>query len=140
MRNENLSAGAGSGLLHQHNNKHVPTRKAAQPSLNSYPQRNQRLQEMMLQRRLTPQDILGYCRESNDVYEIMIAVIGQGNVAIDKMVTDAIDMVGPGNVAIDKMVNDMASSMSFLQKLLTPQDIFCTPEKVLRSIGMRLMW
>ena len=123
MRNENLSAGAGSGLLHQHNNKHVPTRKAAQPSLNSYPQRNQRLQEMMLQRRLTPQDILGYCRESNDVYKNMIAVIGRGNVAIDKMVTDAIDMVGQGNVAIDKMVNDMASSMSFLQKLLTPQDI-----------------
>ena len=98
MRNENLSAGAGSGLLHQHNNKHVPTRKAAQPSLNSYPQRNQRLQEMMLQRRLTPQDILGYCRESNDVYKNMIAVIGRGNVAIDKMVTDAIDMVGQGNV------------------------------------------
>jgi hypothetical protein len=49
--------------------------------------------------RLTPHNILGNSRESNDVYKNVIAMVGQGN------------------VAIDKMANDMASNMSFLQKL-----------------------
>ena len=78
-----------------------------------------------LQKLLTPQDILGYSRESPDVYRNAIDVVGQVNVAIDKMLTDAIAMVGQGNSVINKIVNDMASNMSFLQTLrLTSHDIF----------------
>jgi hypothetical protein len=79
------------------------------------------------QRGLTPQQILNYCKESNDIYHHGMEVIGQGFVVIDNL--------------WGEMANNMSFIRSLRQKGLTPQQLstYCKESNDIYHHGMEVI-